>query len=153
MKHTKNIILCFFLITSTLVLGQEDKEGFDKIKALKTAYFTEKLDLSSNEAQKFWPVYNLHSGKLHELRDQLRRNIREKLKKVNGVDNLSEAEAKQIVDFGTATEKEIHQEELLMIKELSEIISQKKIVKLKIAEYEFKKKLIGKLRGMRKNNK
>ena len=56
------------------------------------------------------------------------------------------------MDFGTTTEKEIHQEELLMIKELSEIISQKKIVKLKIAEYEFKKKLIGKLRGMRKNN-
>jgi len=150
MKHIKHIILFSFLFISTLVVGQERRESLEKIKALKTAYITEELDLTPAEAQKFWPIYNLHNDKLHALKENYKKNMRGKLKEIGSVDNLSEADAKKLVEFKISNEKEIHKEEYLVIKELSEVISQKKIVKLQIAEYEFRKKLIGKLRGKRR---
>jgi len=37
---------------------QMQKDRMEKIQAAKIAYLTEKLDLSVEEAQAFWPVYN-----------------------------------------------------------------------------------------------
>jgi hypothetical protein len=151
MKHLKNTILLFFLMTSTVVLSQHNKESLEKIKALKTAFITEQLDLSAADAQKFWPIYNLHFEKLHTLKMGDKVKIMSKLKSAGGIDNLSEVEAKELVNFRMDTEKKIYEQNELMLKDLSTVISQKKIIKLHIAEYEFKKKLIGKLRGKNKD--
>ena len=34
------------------------------MKALKTAHITDQLDLTSAEAEKFWPIYNEFDAKL-----------------------------------------------------------------------------------------
>lgn len=56
-----------FLLIIALLLGsfsfaraQNDSLGkrAEKIQALKIAFITQKLQLTSEEAQKFWPVYN-----------------------------------------------------------------------------------------------
>ena len=39
------------------------------MKAHKIAYITQKLNLTSEEAQVFWPVHNELENKLHELRE------------------------------------------------------------------------------------
>ena len=42
-----------------LAQGKPDKKEWkEKIKAEKVAYLTDYMDLTSAEAQKFWPVYN-----------------------------------------------------------------------------------------------
>jgi hypothetical protein len=50
------------VFTCAIVIAQ-DKGGstpgvFEKIKAEKISFFTEKLTLTPSEAQAFWPVYN-----------------------------------------------------------------------------------------------
>ncbi len=60
------IILTLFLLISGISFGQQ-KPDWEKIKSLKVAFITEKLSLTSKEAQSFWPVYN----EFEEKRDAL----------------------------------------------------------------------------------
>ena len=50
------------LVFSKEVSAQEG--GKERIRAYKTAYITQELDLSSSEAEKFWPVYNEYDKKI-----------------------------------------------------------------------------------------
>lgn len=58
----KRILLILTVLISALPgLGAQDKgkkDWHDKWKAEKIAYLTDALDLTSAEAEKFWPVYN-----------------------------------------------------------------------------------------------
>jgi len=60
----KKIILTTIIIMSFSNLFAQK---FEKVKALKTAFITDRLDLSSDEAEKFWPVYNQYEKELHQL--------------------------------------------------------------------------------------
>ena len=56
------LISILSVFTFTVLIAQ-DKGGptpemFEKIKAEKISFFTEKLSLTPSEAQAFWPVYN-----------------------------------------------------------------------------------------------
>jgi hypothetical protein len=44
----------------------------ETVEAIKIAYFTRKLNLTPEEAQKFWPVYNQYADDLKQLRQQNR---------------------------------------------------------------------------------
>ncbi|WP_343671361.1 hypothetical protein [Chitinophaga sp.] len=73
MKHF--YILCLFFITSLLCRpspgmaqsGGSDAEIKDKIRAAEIAYLAQKLDLTPDEAQKFWPVYNQYTKEVELL--------------------------------------------------------------------------------------
>lgn len=58
-------------------LSQEEygqKRDGSKIEALKIAYLTKKLNLSTEEAQKFWPVYNKYTEEMRKVRIDARLN-------------------------------------------------------------------------------
>ena len=55
MKHT--FITLFFIAITLNTFGQR-KERHERIQALKVAFITEKLELTPEEAQQFWPVFN-----------------------------------------------------------------------------------------------
>src|SRR6187431_2294722 len=72
---------------------QSDKDKFkekrEQIKAMKVAFLTTELDLSSSEAEKFWPLYNTYDDKLFELRHQKMKGYYKRLKD-DELDKLSE---------------------------------------------------------------
>lgn len=77
MKHIFTILAAFFVITFSANAQEERKtqrEPGAKIEALKIAFFTRKLDLSTEEAQKFWPVYNKYSAELKKVRQDAKAN-------------------------------------------------------------------------------
>jgi hypothetical protein len=61
-KGLLGIIL--FLNMSTELIAQERREHYQRIEAIKVAFITKKLDLKTEEAQKFWPVYNNYQKEL-----------------------------------------------------------------------------------------
>lgn len=72
-------IFAFLLVFSFVATAQDnsrkkDSTGRNKITALKIAYLTSKLNLSPEEAQKFWPIYNKYSEELSKLRSDARKN-------------------------------------------------------------------------------
>lgn len=143
----KNILLAFFLLLSVGIQAQSEKH--EKIKALKTAYFTSELELSSTEAEKFWPVYNSYDTKMRDIRRLERKEIFEKFK--TGIDNLSDEEANALIDKAYQLEAQSLQLKDELTKNLREIISPKKIIKLRKAEDDFKRKLLEQYKNHRKN--
>ena len=64
-KGILGIIMC--LTMNTALMAQDRREHYERIEAIKVAFITKKLDLTTEEAQKFWPVYNNYQKELMEL--------------------------------------------------------------------------------------
>src|SRR5687768_7964578 len=45
-------------------------ESKEKIEAMKVGYITQKLDLTSKEAQSFWPVYNEFNAEIDKIKKE-----------------------------------------------------------------------------------
>ncbi|MDQ3048864.1 MAG: hypothetical protein M3R27_15035, partial [Bacteroidota bacterium] len=119
---------------------QEKKEN---IEAMKVAFLTNKLDLSPEEAQKFWPVYNQYTDKMQELRKKRKQEEREMK---SGIDELSDKEVEVMVE----NEMSFREKELTLQKEyhskFKSVLPIKKVAKLYRAEEQFKRVLLDKIR-------
>ena len=142
----KKLTLSVLLLFTVLSFSQDFKEKREKIKALKVAYITEQLELTTDEAQKFWPIYNANEEKQFELRHKKMRSIINKFEN-GGLEKLSDKEATSLIDQVESIEDELHDYKKKYIKELKTVISAKKIIKLKKAEDEFNRKLMKQFRG------
>ena len=142
----KTILLIAFLCT-TAIYGQHK----ERIKALKTEHISNALNLTTAEAQKFWPVYNAHEEKMLALRQKERREIFTIVK--GDVEGLSDAEANTLIEKGInfkTTELEYYKE---LVANLRGVIPPYKILKLRRAEEEFKRKLFEILKKRRQQRK
>ena len=144
----KYLLYIILLLSITTLFAQ--RPGFDKIKALKTAYITNQLDLTSAEAEKFWPVYNQYDKKLHKLTVIDRKNLQNDIVESGGIDALSTAEAKKLTDQITELRTSIYHAEQQKLEALQKVLSNKKILKLIGAEESFRRELLQRLREQRK---
>ena len=72
-----------------------DHQRKEKMESMKIAFLTKRLDLTPDEAQKFWPVYNEFQKK----RDELRKKRHEETKGAKeNLDSLSDKQIESIVD-------------------------------------------------------
>ncbi|WP_028891034.1 hypothetical protein [Tenacibaculum sp. 47A_GOM-205m] len=150
----KNILLLLFLLIGNLVTQAQTRKGdSEKIRAFKVAFLTEKLDLTEKEAEKFWPLYNVYDKKMMQLYRDERRSIKKRIMVDGGLDNLSESESKQIIEKINAVSKEQYETKNEFYSKLTKILPYKKILRLEVAEYEFHRKLIRKLKGEKKEDK
>lgn len=66
----KYIFLILITFSSIFVIAQDDNNKAERIQALKIAFITQKLQLTGDEAQKFWPIYNQYEVDLKHLNIQ-----------------------------------------------------------------------------------
>jgi hypothetical protein len=131
-------LVAFLICFSQNQFAQETKK--EQIKAAKVAFITNELNLTSLEAEKFWPIFNAFDDKQIELRKNKIKSFRDR-KEVD-INKISEKEATEIV-----TEMEKNEEELYLLRKkfignLKGVIPSTKILKLKKAEEEFSRKLL-----------
>lgn len=147
-KLSKLGVLALFLLMLTGVYSQR-RPGMEKIKTLKVAFITERLDLSSKEAQAFWPIYNEHEENMQAIKSKERREIRAKL---FDFDNMSEGEAASLLKQTIALEKEKYEMNVAFLARMSDVISAKKTFLLIKAEEDFKKRLLKEIQQRRRGN-
>ena len=113
----------------------------EQIYALKVAFITNDLSLTSSEAEKFWPIYNSFEVKQFDLKHQKSISY---IKKMNDetLSKMSDKEALAVLTQMEASEDEVFQLRKKLIISLKSILSPVKIIKLKKAEDEFNKKLL-----------
>jgi hypothetical protein len=139
MKNTAFLFL--FFIASHLVAQQESKH--EKLEALKIAFITEKLSLTTKEAQNFWPVYNEYSQKIEKIRKAKRSDLGEL--KVN-IENSSDKEIEALIsDVFDAKSKEIELQKEYYSK-YTKVLPVKKVALLYQSEYQFKKELLKRIK-------
>ena len=62
-KAMKRIVIFLFAIIMFPVLRTgAQNPNMEKLNNYKIGFFTKKLNLTSGEAEKFWPVYNEYQG-------------------------------------------------------------------------------------------
>jgi hypothetical protein len=147
---TKFILPFAFLLITTISFSQGFRDKKEKVKALKVAYITEELNLSSEEAQKFWPIYNTFDDKQAELRQEKMKAILDKFEP-GSVEKLSEKDAASLLAQMETIEESLFALRKKFIKDLNGVISAKKIIKLKKAEDEFNRHLLRQMRDKRRD--
>jgi hypothetical protein len=100
----KRLLPILFLICTLPVFsqqgGNQDADG-SRIEALKIAYLTKKLNLSPEEAQRFWPVYNKYASELKQARTDRRNNQGSELQteeKILGIRKKYNTEFSKVLD-------------------------------------------------------
>lgn len=141
-------IVMLFSINTFAQGGRLLKEKKEQIKAMKVAYITNELSLTSDEAAKFWPLYNAFEEKQHKIRKQKLKGYMDRIDE-ESFDNLSEKEAATILAQMESTEEELHQARKKFVASLKGVISSVKILKLKKAEEGFNRKLLQQYRDKR----
>ncbi|GAA4291615.1 hypothetical protein [Aestuariibaculum suncheonense] len=126
-------ILILFISASVFAQGHGDK-----FKELKIPFISERLNLSPDEAEKFWPIYNKHEEISSKLRNEIH-GIQYKIKK--NANDLSNEKAKELLDnLSTFERKQLDADDKLN-QDLLKFLTPKKVLLLKGAEKEFKKRL------------
>lgn len=123
-------------------MPQIPEERLQEIKAQRTAFLTQRLDLSPAEAEKFWPVFNQYDKEQEVVRKELREMHRGMRKDTE----VSEAEAAAAIDKELAA----RQKELDIRKkyaaEFKRTIGAVKTMRLGKAERDFNRELLKRLR-------
>ena len=138
------LVLIFGLIAPMTMAqpegGKQTKK--EKIEQLKIAFITKELDLSTEEAEKFWPAYNEMADALKEERKE-RKKLSKELKENFDVlsDTDIEKKAKSIMD-SEIKEAELKKEHT---EKIAGIIGYRKATKLLSLEQRFKRELLNKL--------
>lgn len=144
----KKLFPYLFLLLSVITYGQNErlKEKRDQIKAMKVAFLTSELNLTSDEAEKFWPVYNAYDDKQFELRHQKMKTYARKLND-GSLDNMSDREALAFLNQIESTDEEQYVIRKKFNSALRNILPPTKILKLRKSEVDFDRKLLQKYRN------
>ena len=126
--NIKKII--FGILLFTVFTGVAQRNDNDKIKAYKTAFITEALELTVSEAEKFWPVYNTYAKEYQKIKIVKTRQVFRKIRTVGGIDKLSDAEADTILEELLEIDIKVAKAKKQLKKDLTGVISSKKIIKL-----------------------
>jgi len=150
MKSLRFSIACLFLLV--VVPGQtkaQKPSRLEQLNAQRVAFITEKLQLTPEEAQVFWPVYNEYRQKRNNLEH----------KKINLLKDyaanrktLSDKEIEKIADQYVQLEKEETDLLLQYHEKIKKVLPVKKVMMLYRVERQFQAFLLQQLRSQRGRN-
>jgi hypothetical protein len=125
-------------------IAKQDPKAREKIEAARIGLITERLQLTPEQAEKFWPVYREFAGKQMELRKELK--IARKDIDPNNPDPQKE---QALVDLGL----KLKQRELDLEKDYSgrilKVISAQQMLNLRGAEKDFRLMILNQLQQRR----
>lgn len=141
--------LTLIMLYSSLVFsqghrGEKSPEMRAKIEAQKISFITQQLELSPEEAQQFWPLYNEMKNKketFHKEFRQLLKNLKQ------GSENLSEDELIKISDRMADLKVDKAKMERVYHYKFKKVLSAKQILDLHLAEKQFQGMLLRRIRG------
>ena len=139
----KTIIFTLLLLTLSISAFSQSnhKEKREQIKALKVAFITDELSLTSDEASKFWPIYNAFDDTQSELRYGKMRSYKMRLEN-DEAKKMTDKEASALLAQMESTDDELYQLRKKYNANLKGVLSPIKIVQLKSAEEKFNRKLL-----------
>lgn len=130
-KYTLIALLFFLAVGTTLAQRSDNNYDREKLEAARVAFITTRLDLKPEQAQKFWPIFNVFN-------DSREKNLKEMSELGRTKDlQLSEAEAKLRLSRKFEIERKMIVDEEKFVKDLSSVISYNQIIQLNGLSREF----------------
>ncbi len=138
------LVVIFFAFSFTVVAqhNKPSSEREERIKTYKIAYITEKLNLTTDEAEKFWPVYNENEKVMKNKNREFRKshNLNPEV-----VEDITDNEAQQFISDQLTHDQEMLDLKKKFISNLEVVLAQKKILILMGAEKQFRVDLMKKV--------
>ncbi len=144
MKKIFFVLICLASVIGVSAQPKNDRVK-DRVTAQRIGFITQRLNLTPEESQLFWPIYNQYTEKLQQIRSSV------KMEKLT--DEMSEADTEKLIL--TRMDKESRELELKKeyYQKLKKAISVKKIAKLYQAEHDFKGELLKQLQEVKQMRK
>jgi hypothetical protein len=143
------LILIIALAVPVIQLSAQN-QNFEKFSTYKVGFFTKKINLTSEEAERFWPVYNDY---------QKQKNLiqREKIQLIRDFNmNESSLSDNQLAEMGDKLIKCISDESALAVtfhKKVKEILPPAKVIRYYQAENQYKLQLLKELQENRQQRR
>jgi Spy/CpxP family protein refolding chaperone len=120
------------------------QERMSRIENAKIAFLTDKLSLTQEQAQRFWPIYNEFTDKRKEL-GQRQRQLRS-----TNVESLNDQQIRDLIKQNvTLRQNEVNLEKEYYDK-FQKVLSVRQTGQLLVAEREFTREILQKLGGSRR---
>jgi len=152
--HLFSTLIALMILIPFYGNSQEKKQQFQErkkeIDMKKIGFLTERLSLTPQEAQAFWPVYNDYQMKKENC---LKEGGKLKKDEKPDLDKLSDKELTEMADAEIAREKKMLDIRVEFHENIKKVLPPKKIVLLYQAEKEFKKVLLNDIRQERREMK
>jgi len=118
------------------------QEEYARIKSAKIAFITEHVDLTPEEAQKFWPVYNEMENK----REELTRHLMKRFKGDKEKGEMTNEQAEKMMQSQFSQEQALLDLKKEYHIKYTEILPATKVAKLYEAENKFRQMLMERLK-------
>lgn len=128
---------------NTFKIFSQDGPVRERIQTERIAFFTEKLDLSSGEAEKFWPVYNDYTNRKEQINREMQN---QRMFVARNASNMSDAEMEEYLNNFLNYQNDEHALFQEYHAKFLDILPVRKVMMLYIAETQFKQYLLQKLR-------
>jgi hypothetical protein len=147
----KLIALTTCLLTAVFLFAQPQKQQdnrrqkeWERLQSEKIAFITAELDLTPEEAQVFWPVYNQCWKEVHAANKSMREAFSEFRGKKG--DELSDKELEKKLDAYVQSYKASNQVLTDWYPKFKQVLPIRKVAKLYQAEEAFQQRMINNLR-------
>ena len=138
------VIACAFAICcSADASAQKNHNWREKIMCEKIAFLTTELDLSTKEAQEFWPVYNEYMKEIENAQKAIYVNykaLNEAIKEAK-----PEKEVAECLDKYLKAQEDKAELTTESVKKFRKVLSEEKVAKLYLAEEKFRRNQITRL--------
>ena len=121
-----------------------------QLESQKIAYITKQLELTPQEAQTFWPVYNQFDAKRKALRQGFMQDARPK---DMDIEKLSDKQATELADGQIIEAQKLIDLRKEYHAQFKSILPPKKVLKLYQAERGFQRELLGRIKDHRDQRK
>jgi len=149
LKYIFAVTTFAFLSFGFAANAQDNQDKAEIVKAQKIAFFTEKLDLTSLEAQDFWPLYNDYWKRKNVIISERRETMVYCEKNLN---RMSTKEIKAYADKYVGFQRR----EADLLNEFNgrfqKVLPAEKVMKLYLADNEFKNWLLQQIKGSGKSD-
>ena len=136
------IIITSFSLSLYSQQGMQRQQRMEKIKAQKVAYITTAMQLTPEESEVFWPIYNEYDKKRESFE---RARIGKFQVQEKGISDMSDEEVEKLILDRFKREQEMTELNMVYYARFKEVLPVKKIFDLYKAEMEFRKVLLDRL--------
>ena len=138
----KTQLLSLLLLFCLPAMAQKDKIR-ERIKAQRIAFITQRLALTPDEAQKFWPVYNQFSDELDGVKREMNKNRRTTN---DNLATMTEKDIEKALELDLLNQQKVTDIQRKYQSELKRVIPARKIAMLYKAEHDFKLTLLKRMK-------
>ena len=137
MKHISIILLLITISIASLAQPNHKRnpnrqEQLERVHAIKVSYLSDRLKLTSKQAEQFWPVYNEYESEMQEIRKKY-------FQKYKDADKKNDEVARNLIDDNLDFQQEALNIKRKYKERFLSVISSEQLVKLNASEKEFNK--------------